>query len=402
MRLRLTPAAALMLVALPLSVVTATPAAAQPAVPSTPKPASGSPASCAVPHAYQARPTAVAQASRTGGATSACLDLAAPRQGRAPKSGVHPNVVPAPDWCSTDGSWAFQRTGACTVTGGVLTVYRTDQYGTYVIGQIAFNTVKYEYTSADSYLVGWQVSMQPYAWWGEVLGSTVSGTASCSGACWVQGVNFPSQPFAVGELANGESFHQTTATYPGAVDTMTPSWTITARNPAWSNTPTLTLTAPEVRCDDATPGKDIGCVFANVTPVLTYSLSWPYPELARHIADAQGSGLPSLLTRLTDPGLIEANRATACPDSYPRPDGKSCDEYPFASTYQGAAFTGGGPRTFDWCQVDIGQPGSTGESGYSVCMIDADQNSGGGSALGSFYGDNRVIDHDAFYVSITG
>src|SRR5262249_60791508 len=115
-----------------------------------------------------------------------------------------------------------------------------------------------------------------------------------------------------------------------------------------------------------------------------------------------GSGLPSLLTRLTDPGLIEANRATACPDSYPRPDGKSCDEYPFASTYQGAAFIGGGPRTFDWCQVDIGQPGSTGGSAHSVCMIDADQNSGGGRALGAFYGDNRVIDHDAFYGPNTG
>jgi hypothetical protein len=44
----------------------------------------------------------------------------------------------------------------------------------------------------------------------------------------------------------------------------------------------------------------------------------------------------------------------------------------------------------------------TGPTGYSVCMINATQNSTGGSVLNSqFYAPNRVIDRDPFYVSVT-
>jgi hypothetical protein len=34
-------------------------------------------------------------------------------------------------------------------------------------------------------------------------------------------------------------------------------------------------------------------------------------------------------------------------------------------------------------------------------MIDATENSEGGSALGSFYVDQRILDNDAYYVWIT-
>ncbi|MFF8974419.1 NucA/NucB deoxyribonuclease domain-containing protein [Streptomyces sp. NPDC014995] len=57
----------------------------------------------------------------------------------------------------------------------------------------------------------------------------------------------------------------------------------------------------------------------------------------------------------------------------------SCDEYPFASTWQGA---------------------NTGGS-YSQRMIDAKQNSGGGRALSLFYLYNRIIEKDRFLVWIT-
>ncbi|WP_436840480.1 NucA/NucB deoxyribonuclease domain-containing protein [Streptomyces flavofungini] len=35
-------------------------------------------------------------------------------------------------------------------------------------------------------------------------------------------------------------------------------------------------------------------------------------------------------------GKRKANQKKACPPSLPRPPGKSCGEYPFASTWQGA------------------------------------------------------------------
>jgi Deoxyribonuclease NucA/NucB len=62
------------------------------------------------------------------------------------------------------------------------------------------------------------------------------------------------------------------------------------------------------------------------------------------------------------------------------PTGKSCDEYPFATTYEGAA---------------------KGDNRYSVRYVVAAQNSLAGSRLGSFYGADRVLDNDFFWVSIT-
>lgn len=134
---------------------------------------------------------------------------------------------------------------------------------------------------------------------------------------------------------------------------------------------------------------------------MTYSLTGSYPELAMHIRDAQASGLPSTLTRLIDPDLQQANRNRACGKSVTRPDGLSCDEYPFASTYQGAAMTPGGPRTFPYCAIILFEPQSTGPEGYSICMIVDRQNSGGGAVLGGMYRSNRVLDGDPFRVAVS-
>lgn len=87
------------------------------------------------------------------------------------------------------------------------------------------------------------------------------------------------------------------------------------------------------------------------------------PELAGHIRDAQATGLPGAtaeypLHRLIDSVLVDKNRNTSCPSSIPRPPGKQCDEYRFASTLEGAC---------------------TGCGDYSTQMIDAIQNRDGGT-----------------------
>jgi hypothetical protein len=110
----------------------------------------------------------------------------------------------------------------------------------------------------------------------------------------------------------------------------------------------------------------------------------------------------------------EANRNVACPTgpSYPRPAGFTCDEYPFASTYQGAAAQPYG-RQFIIIALNAGTPFScqvpwlsrrlAGDSGgYSACMIPAAENSLGGSDLQAFYIDNRVIELDTFSVKVRG
>jgi len=122
---------------------------------------------------------------------------------------------------------------------------------------------------------------------------------------------------------------------------------------------------------------------------------WSVPWQVRCDNNTAGAGPNSSpLTRLTDEGLQELNRTFACLDSYPRPPGKSRDEYPFASTWQGAYTSGSttAARTRDWCQV--AEPILSGPYGWSVCMVDEWQNSAGGSALGAWYLANRVISGD--------
>ncbi len=75
---------------------------------------------------------------------------------------------------------------------------------------------------------------------------------------------------------------------------------------------------------------------------------------------------------------------------------------PFASTMEGANSDPTFGRTFNpECPVpDLGASGVS--TGYSVCMIDADENSLAGSWLGRFYGDSRVIQGDAFFLVAQG
>ncbi|MEV4292388.1 hypothetical protein AB0K40_43355 [Nonomuraea bangladeshensis] len=93
------------------------------------------------------------------------------------------------------------------------------------------------------------------------------------------------------------------------------------------------------------------------------------------------------LTRTTDKtvktGLIDLNRDAARAACRVVNGGKrwrkpnSCDEYPFASTYQGVSKAG---------------------INYSVSLHDIDDNCTAGRRLGGFYAYNRVLDRDAFWV----
>lgn len=130
-----------------------------------------------------------------------------------------------------------------------------------------------------------------------------------------------------------------------------------------------------------------GCVNPRAVPTFEISLKGNAPEVAAHILFAQANlkqawGLKNdgpPLTRSTDSSLNERNRQIACPKSRKRPPGKSCDEYPFASTHEGAASN----SDFDWDWVD------------------ATQNSLAGTDLGEFYKKNRMLDGDEFWVSVT-
>jgi len=313
-----------------------------------------------------------------------------------------PTIVPWPSWCKTDGNWWFLRTDTCLIVPGVVMVWN----GPTLVGELFYAAVFYSYTGTNLPNWAYQVTIaEARTSWGVVAGSSVEGAVRCDANCTVTGDNFPLQPVAVGTADNGTSFYTTTATSPGQVGWTNATWFWLFFNPAWAGPSTIgQMTAPAVRCDNALPNVfSVGCVFDQYVPAVVYPLAGPYPTLARHIQAAQNSGLPGAypngfpLSRLVNPVLQQLNRDTACPPKYPR-NGLSCDEYPFASSNQGAATGGGGPRTWPWCGINLGQPNSTGSTGYSVCMIDPFDNSVGGSALGQMFNNNRVLSNDPFRV----
>ncbi|MCU9953415.1 NucA/NucB deoxyribonuclease domain-containing protein [Burkholderia sp. BKH01] len=174
---------------------------------------------------------------------------------------------------------------------------------------------------------------------------------------------------------------------------------------------------PDIRCDVglAKSGTQ-GCVYPDAPAILrTITATNPdVDESAIHIRDAQAAGLRGKfvprgdgtilpdeweskpLTRLRDASMRQKNRAESkkqCVAKYGSVTGQctftgdpdetptdcDCDEYPFASTGQGA----------DGNEV-------------SVKRIDASDNRRAGALLGNFYLNQRVLDGEKFYVDVGG
>lgn len=102
-------------------------------------------------------------------------------------------------------------------------------------------------------------------------------------------------------------------------------------------------------------------------------------NLVAHPGAYAYGGQPLRRTRNTT--TIYNNRRTACPRSLKRAKGQSCDEYPFASTTQGAA---SGIRGYDWDRR----------------IVPLSANSLVGTRLGQFLRANRIMDGDRYYVLV--
>ncbi|MEV5089334.1 NucA/NucB deoxyribonuclease domain-containing protein [Streptomyces griseoincarnatus] len=156
----------------------------------------------------------------------------------------------------------------------------------------------------------------------------------------------------------------------------------------------------DIRFDYAGPvaGKHKGTVFTDARVELQFSLSDPeVGQSARHILDAQqfpertfpswpGKTVPGAdepLHRLINADQQQTNRSQAiktCNDVWGDYSGTDlqCDEYPFASTKERGA------DNFR----------------YSARLIDGPDNEEGGRRLNSMYTANRILDGDAFYVTV--
>ena len=151
----------------------------------------------------------------------------------------------------------------------------------------------------------------------------------------------------------------------------------------------ISYASAKFRCDDTFWSRDNkkrlknpGCTFPSFAP--TFSLSRTdakVKESARHIADAQKAiaghpGASTPLHRITNAKTIDQHRQAMCGRTH-APQGKDCDEYPFAATKEG-----GNPRR------------------GSIRVISSGDNRTAGARLGGFYKSQRVLNGDAYYVRI--
>ncbi|MGW7260490.1 NucA/NucB deoxyribonuclease domain-containing protein [Streptomyces sp. NPDC054834] len=361
--------------------------ASKPTPPAVPAPAAVKPKTTAAQE--KAACDAQMKAARDAGSSKpvACASWAEPSA-----AGRHAAITawPTPDWCDDHGpnnTWYVTRFKACGVFSADITVHdvRTGR----VTGKMHYLVVAYAYSDYGVERWAYQVELMQVNASGDAVGSSANGKGTCAGKCKVNDSKFPSQAMSQDKNAVGQFFFDTTikARPKGDIGNGqgTAHWQFT--NPKWAApTNEITLNTPVVRCDNALPGTSrIGCVMPYI-PELVYSKSGDFPELAKHIEYAQNTkhlpgkhGTTNYLTRLTDKAKMKKNRSKACPSRRPRPAGKECDEYPFASTWQGA---------------------STGSGDFSWRMIPAAQNRDGGKALGNFYLYNRIIEKDKFLVWI--
>lgn len=314
-------------------------------------------------------------------------------------------LQPPPDWCYDNAykGWLITRTEACQILDATIQIQKLQNGVIVADGTLRTNVIQFAFTSTSLLTFDQQVSFAPYASTGNVAGLTVTGSGECPSGCVVASTDYPTQSMAVNALPAGYVTYTGTAASGAKLNTSPNLWALFSRPGAIQSA--VFYAPPTVRCDNAMPGapSSVGCVFSDFLPVMIYSLTGPYPELARHIQAAQNSGLPGAypdgtpLKRLFDRTLQDKNRNKACPSSLPSIPNKQCDEYPYASTYQGASTGGSGTaRTFSWCSLPSTPTGVTGPSGWSRCMIDAMQNEVGGSELGSFFLSDRVLKDDLY------
>jgi hypothetical protein len=154
-----------------------------------------------------------------------------------------------------------------------------------------------------------------------------------------------------------------------------------------------------------------GAIFNRVDPYLRYSLTDPeVDESAAHIRDAQeyadtrtyplvgytktipgASGADPLHRLYHDVTRRAQNRNAAirvCEGQWPNypSNDQDCDEYPFATTYEGSA------RDLYQTSEPYGR--------FSARALDSDDNQEAGNRLGVWYSADRILDGDAFYIDI--
>lgn len=288
----------------------------------------------------------------------------------------------------------------------------------YTSGEHHFEVSHYVWTDQNRGSWDNQLILVSRAAWGDGLAYSMQGFVDCSAGsrCTsVSGTEILPKPMIVGQTTVGQAVFRSTV-YIQEQAEVANTWQMSfpLNLPGHFGPPLrATFTAPKVRCDwgvfpPVNQRANIGCVFPAFTATHVVPPIGPTADAGKHIRRAQLSGLPGAtdgqpLHRLADKTFIGLNRDKACPQAWATPVANppvSCDEYPYASTVEGAYTGSGGTasgRSWDGCLIPSLGP-AFGPTGYSVCYINAAHNSADGTALSTFYGANRIIPGDPFFV----
>ncbi|MDX3359763.1 MULTISPECIES: hypothetical protein [Streptomyces] len=259
-------------------------------------------------------------------------------------------------------------------------------------------------------------------------GLRVNWTTQCAGTCssptvepWPMGT-----PITVGQtLKSTYSLSDVPTT---VYDYLDQSYSLSVSQPNSTILTSANWGGVDIRCDDSIAiTNSAGCIIPGHTPTFDMSrllygssadmISWAQINLARHWG-LPGSGQP--LHRLQKSTEQRKNRTAICGASKFVPDpgipDDSCDEFPFAGTYESAALNGvdDGRNCAQTTAVNTGSSGYLpadwatiipigAHSGTEACVrghIPSSLNSDAGGGYGNFVKAARLADGDPFWLNV--
>ncbi|MGW5667871.1 NucA/NucB deoxyribonuclease domain-containing protein [Micromonospora sp. NPDC003776] len=306
---------------------------------------------------------------------------------------------PVPRWCDVNRPATYQRLRECHADTFLFTVYRRPE--NIVLGEAWISYWEWEELSNKRRTWTHTIQMYVYRVTGlAVLSTYLNAQGWCGLNCdvatpaetryirleegqWLRGAWDMGRPGGADERKYGSA--DTDLTFLHLETGITRTWTsIDFQN----------------RCDSEMPETPLegGCVYNEVQPELALDKSTAsnhrehalFVEQAQHTTPdhfgarhlSQPGEDPKPLQRLTDQDRRDDNREASCDDFVrdPAVPDDSCDEYPYASTYQGA--------------------NEIGRARTAVGHVPRQSNTNGGSKLTAFYTANRVLDGDPFWVAV--
>ncbi len=267
---------------------------------------------------------------------------------------------------------------------------------------------------------------------GEAKAATVQFTSTCKGCTKTTGYIWKGySKLPTGKLKQ-KNMKRTVDVAKGKRKTVSWGWRTRIKIPKAKNKPISYSQGgkdTKVRCDNEV-GKNFGCVNTGYIPTLGLDVA-KWKAGALFIARAQQEnqhhwGMEKYkkpLTRLANEGKAEANREVICPKKWkrdPRVEDPSCDEFPFARTYQSGGdkvasgeeceqrttvhiVEGDGSEFLEVPPVD--KDGNILEKGNpnALCVratTPKTENKGVGSALGGFTKKARLLNKDKYWVYV--